>query len=130
MAHIAVIEDESDIAGLLAHCLAYEGFNVTTAGDGETGLDLVRLHRPDLVILDLLLPRMNGWEVFRSLRNHQATAMIPVVILTANARAEDRTALLEAGADDYIVKPCSVKEVIARMRAILRRTDRAPAERG
>jgi DNA-binding response OmpR family regulator len=129
MAHIAVIEDESDIAGLLAHCLAREGFNVTTAGDGEAGLDLVRLHHPDLVILDLLLPRLNGWEVFRHLRSHQATAAIPVVILTANARPEDRRALLEAGAEDYIVKPCSVKEVIARLRAILRRTERAPTER-
>jgi DNA-binding response OmpR family regulator len=126
MWHITIIEDESDIAGLLAHCFACEGFQVTTAGDGETGLSLVRLGRPDVVLLDLLLPHMSGWEVFRALRAGQETARIPILILTAIPA--DRVRLLDSGAADYILKPCGVKEVIARVRAVLRRLAPAPAE--
>ena len=122
MHHITIIEDEPDIAGLLAHCFACEGFQVTTAGDGRTGLDLVNTHHPDLVILDLLLPILSGWEVFRSLKDGDETGRIPVIIMSANGDVRDRISLLEAGVDDYIVKPCSVKEVIARSRAVLRRT--------
>ncbi len=121
MLHVAIIEDESDIAGLLAHCFACEGFQVTTAGDGRAGLDLIHRHRPDLVILDLLLPTLSGWEVFRSLRASPGTEKTPVIVLSANGNTSDRINLLEAGVDDYIVKPCSVREVIARSRAVLRR---------
>ena len=122
MSHVMIIEDESDIAGLLAHCFACEGFQVITAGDGRTGLDLVHLHHPDLVILDLLLPGLSGWDVFRSLKASPVIEKTPVIILSANSNVTDRVNLLEAGVDDYIVKPCSVKEIIARSRAVLRRT--------
>ena len=129
MSHVMIIEDESDIAGLLAHCFACEGFQVITAGDGRTGLELVHLHHPDLVILDLLLPTLSGWDVFRSLKASPVIEKTPVIILSANSDVTDRINLLEAGVDDYIVKPCSVREVIARSRAVLRRTGRAAATR-
>ena len=129
MPHVMIIEDESDIAGLLVHCLACEGFQVITAGDGRTSLDLVHLHHPDLVILDLLLPGLSGWDVFRSLKTSPVIEKTPVIILSANSDVTDRIKLLEAGVDDYIVKPCSVREVIARSRAVLRRTGRAAATR-
>ena len=129
MHHITIIEDESDIASLLAHRFACEGFQVTTAGDGRTGLDLVNTHHPDLVILDLLLPGLSGWEVFRSLKDSAETRGTPVIILSANGDVKDRISLLEAGVDDYIMKPCSVKEVIARSRAVLRRAGWAIATR-
>jgi DNA-binding response OmpR family regulator len=118
---ITIIEDETDISNLLAHCFACEGFQVTTANNGERGLDMVRRVRPDLVILDLLLPNLSGWDVLNTLKDGERTREIPVVILSANSDMANRIKLLEAGADDYIVKPCSVREVIARSRAVLRR---------
>jgi DNA-binding response OmpR family regulator len=121
MRHIAIIEDEADISSLLAHCFTCEGFQVTTARDGQAGLDIIRRLRPDLVILDLFLPHLNGWDVFDALRANEATQGIPVVVLSANSDVGNRIQLLEAGVDDYIVKPCSVREVIARSRAVLRR---------
>jgi DNA-binding response OmpR family regulator len=124
MRHIAIIEDESDIAGLLAHCFACEGFEVSTAGDGIVGLDVVRRVRPDLVILDLFLPRLSGEQVFHALKADLNTQEIPIVVLSANGDVTNRINLLEEGVDDYIVKPCSVREVIARSRAVLRRTAR------
>jgi two-component system phosphate regulon response regulator PhoB len=124
MRHIVIIEDESDIANLLACRFGSEGFRVATASDGRAGLHAVHLYRPDLIILDLLLPTMNGWEVCRSLKANLATQDIPVIIVSAIGSTEDRIALLEMGVDDFIVKPCSVKEVVARARAVLRRTER------
>ena len=122
MQQIAIIEDEADIANLLAHCFACAGFQVTTAADGPAGLTLVRSLRPDLILLDLLLPSLGGREVFRLLKADASTQAIPVVVLSANGDVGDRITLLEAGVDDYIVKPCSVREVVARSRAVLRRT--------
>jgi DNA-binding response OmpR family regulator len=124
MRHIAIIEDESDIAGLLARCFACEGFEVSTAGDGVVGLDVVRRVRPDLVILDLFLPCLSGEQVFHALKADLNTQEIPIVVLSANGDVANRISLLEEGVDDYIVKPCSVREVIARSRAVLRRTVR------
>ena len=124
MRHIAIIEDETDIANLLAHCFAWEGFEVSTAADGLVGLDVVRQVRPDLVILDLFLPRLSGEQVFHALKADLNTQEIPVVVLSANGDVANRISLLEEGVDDYIVKPCSVREVIARSRAVLRRTAR------
>jgi DNA-binding response OmpR family regulator len=124
MRHIVIIEDEPDIANLLACRFGSEGFRVATASDGRAGLHAVHLYRPDLVILDLLLPAMDGWEVCRSLKANLATQDIPVIIVSAIGSTEDRIALLEMGVDDFIVKPCSVKEVVARARAVLRRTER------
>lgn len=122
---VAIIEDEADIAGLLAHCFACEGFQVMTARDGEGGLEVIQSHRPDLVVLDLMLPSMSGWDVFRSMKSDQSLHEIPVVVLSANSDVANRISLLEAGVDDYIVKPCSVREVIARARAVLLRGERS-----
>ena len=122
---VAIIEDEADIAGLLAHCFACEGFQVMTARDGEVGLDLIQRHWPDLIVLDLVLPSMSGWEVFRSMKANRSLQNIPVVVLSANSDVANRISLLEEGVDDYIVKPCSVREVIARARAVLRRGERS-----
>jgi two-component system phosphate regulon response regulator PhoB len=124
MRHVVIIEDEPDIANLLASRFASEGFRVATASDGRAGLHAVHLHRPDLIILDLLLPTMNGWEVCRSLKANLATMDIPVIIVSAIGSPEDRIALLDMGVDDFIVKPCSVKEIVARARAVLRRAER------
>jgi two-component system phosphate regulon response regulator PhoB len=124
MRHVVIIEDESDIAELLARRFASEGFRVSTASDGRAGLHAVHLFRPDLIILDLLLPTTNGWEVCRSLKANLATQDIPVIIVSAIGSPADRIALLEMGVDDFVVKPCSMKEVIARARAVLRRGER------
>jgi DNA-binding response OmpR family regulator len=118
---IAVVEDEADISSLLAHCFACEGFQVTTANSAELGLDMVRRFQPDLVVLDLLLPHLSGWDVCRALRAGEATCWIPVVIPSANGDMANRAKLMEAGVDDYIVTPCSVRGVIARSQAALRR---------
>lgn len=122
---VAIIEDEADIAGLLAHCFACEGFQVMTARDGDVGLDVIQRHRPDLIVLDLMLPRMSGWDVFRAMKTDRSLQNIPVVVLSANSDVANRISLLEAGVDDYIVKPCSVREVIARARAVLRRGEKS-----
>ena len=124
MRQVVIIEDEPDIANLLARRFASEGFGVATATDGRAGLHAVHLDHPDLILLDLLLPAMNGWEVCRSLKANLATQDIPVIIVSAIGSPEDRIALLEMGVDDFIVKPCSVKEVVARARAVLRRAER------
>lgn len=124
MRHVVIIEDEPDIANLLARRFASEGFRVATATDGQAGLHAVHLYRPDLILLDLLLPGVNGWEVCRSLKANLATHDIPVIMVSAIGSPEDRIALLEMGVDDFIVKPCSVKEVVARSRAVLRRAER------
>jgi two-component system phosphate regulon response regulator PhoB len=123
MCHVVIIEDEPDIANLLARRFASEGFRVATASDGRAGLHAVHLYHPDLILLDLLLPAMNGWEVCRSLKANPATLDIPVIIVSAIASTEDRIAALEMGVDDFIVKPCSIKEVMARARVVLRRAD-------
>jgi len=124
MRHVVIIEDEPDVTNLLARRFASEGFRVATATDGQAGLHAVHLYRPDLILLDLLLPGVNGWEVCRSLKANLATHDIPVIIVSAVGSPEDRIALLEMGVDDFIVKPCSVKEVVARSRAVLRRAER------
>jgi two-component system phosphate regulon response regulator PhoB len=124
MQHVVIIEDEPDVAKLLAQRFASEGFRVTTASDGRAGQHAIHLYQPDLIILDLLLPAMTGWEVCRSLKANLATQEIPVIIVSAVGAPGDRIAALEMGVDDFIVKPCSVKEVIARARAVLRRTAR------
>jgi len=130
MSHVAIIEDEPDISNLLGHCFTSEGFQVTIAHDGPTGLDMVRRLGPDLVILDLFLPHLSGWDVFDSLKAREETRVIPIVVLSANGDVANRISLLEAGADDYIVKPCSMREVVARSRAVLRRTVQVAHTRG
>jgi two-component system, OmpR family, alkaline phosphatase synthesis response regulator PhoP len=118
--HILVVEDEMKIAGLVRDYLEHAGFEVTVAGDGEVALASTRSTRPDLVVLDLGLPRRDGLDVARELRR---TSTVPIVMLTARGDESDRIVGLELGADDYVVKPFSPKELVARVRAVLRRTD-------
>jgi DNA-binding response OmpR family regulator len=119
MQRILVVEDEMQIARTLRDYLEVAGFEVTTVGDGESALASARGRRPDLVVLDLGLPGMDGLDVARELRRASTT---PIVMLTARGEETDRIVGLELGGDDYLVKPFSPKELVARVRAVLRRT--------
>lgn len=119
MQTVLVIEDDRNTAALVTLYLEREGFRALTAGDGPAGLALARRHQPNLVVLDLMLPEMDGWEVCRRLRQ---TSDVPVIMLTARGEEIDRVAGLTLGADDYVVKPFSPRELMARVKAILRRT--------
>ncbi|MBI1370098.1 MAG: response regulator [Planctomycetes bacterium] len=118
---VLVVEDEADLQELLQYNLARDGFSVSTAGRGELALQSVAQDPPDLVLLDLMLPGMDGLEVCRSLKSDPATASIPVVMLTAKGEEADVVVGLEMGADDYITKPFSPRVLIARIKAVLRR---------
>ena len=122
--NILIIEDESDVADLLEIGLRKAGFKTTAATDGATGLQKARDNRPDFIVLDLMLPKMSGLEVCRILKGDAATAHIPVLMLTAKAEEVDRIVGLEFGADDYVTKPFSPREVMLRIRAILRRGEK------
>jgi phosphate regulon transcriptional regulator PhoB len=126
---ILVVEDEKDISELIRFNLEQEGFAVLGAEDGEQALQLARRERPALVVLDLMLPGMSGLEVCRRLRGQEATARLPIVMLTAKAAEADRVVGLELGADDYVTKPFSPRELVARIRAVLRRTYGVEPER-
>jgi two-component system phosphate regulon response regulator PhoB len=121
---ILIIEDEADVAELLALNLGKAGFKVSTAADGASGLQKARDERPDFMILDLMLPKMSGLEVCRILKSDTATAQIPILMLTAKAEEIDRIVGLEFGADDYVTKPFSPREIVLRIRAILRRGEK------
>src|SRR5712691_4136917 len=127
-AEVLVVEEEPDIRNLIVLHLARDGFRCRTATSGSEALREARAARPDLLILDLMLPEIDGLEVCRRLRSDPATATIPIIMLTAKADEIDRVVGLEMGADDYVVKPFSPKELIARIRAVLRRA-RPPTER-
>jgi two-component system, OmpR family, response regulator MprA len=116
--HILVIEDDPQISDLLRRGLIYEGYSVAVAGDGPTGLTAARDRPPDLVLLDLMLPGMDGLTVCQRLR---VAGDVPILILTARDAVPDRVKGLDAGADDYVVKPFSFDELLARIRALLRR---------
>jgi two-component system phosphate regulon response regulator PhoB len=119
---ILIIEDEQDVLDMLATALKKsEGFILLTATDGATGLRLAREERPALVILDLMLPKMPGLEICKALKNDGATRHIPIIMLTAKAEEIDRIVGLEFGADDYVTKPFSPREIALRIKAILRR---------
>jgi two-component system response regulator MprA len=117
--HILIVEDDEAIVRLLRRGLTYEGYQVEAALDGETGLSMAREHHPDLVILDLMLPGIDGLEVCQRLRGG---SNVPILMLTAKDTIQDRVQGLDAGADDYLVKPFELDEVLARVRALLRRT--------
>jgi two-component system response regulator MprA len=117
---ILVIDDDEKITSFLRRALAYEGYRVDTAPDGPTGLTKARDRAPDLVILDVMLPGLDGQEVARRLR---AGGDVPILMLTARDEVADRVAGLDAGADDYLVKPFALEELLARIRALLRRRD-------
>lgn len=121
--HILIIEDESDIAENLSYNLVSAGFTAQIAASGEKGLELAldKNISPSLILLDLMLPRMSGLELCRRLRSESQTRLTPIIILTAKASEDDKIIGLETGADDYIIKPFSLKEVVARVRAVLRR---------
>lgn len=121
MTKVLVIDDEKDIVTLLRYHLEKAGFRCVEGMDGTSALRLIREHHPDLLILDLMLPGMDGLEICRQLRQDAATARMPILMLTAKAEEVDRVVGLEMGADDYVVKPFSPRELIARVRAILRR---------
>jgi len=123
---VLIVEDERDIRDLVLFHLEREGFQVSSASSGEEALRQVRHASPDLVLLDLMLPAMGGLEVCRKLRQDPATVGLPIVMLTAKGDEVDRVLGLELGADDYIVKPFSPKELLARVRAVLRRARPAP----
>jgi two-component system phosphate regulon response regulator PhoB len=121
MQTILIIEDEIDIAELISFNLERNQYIPATAHDGQSGIDKAFEILPDLIILDLMLPKKDGFTVFKELRNDRRTMRIPVLILTAKAQTEDRIAGLEIGADDYLTKPFSPKELILRIKAILKR---------
>ena len=118
MKTILVVDDEPQIAEIAGDYLRHAGFDVITAGDGARALEMVRAHRADLVVLDLALPVVDGLDVAREIRR---TSALPIIMLTARAQEEDRLRGLEIGADDYITKPFSPRELVARVRAVLRR---------
>lgn len=126
MKKILVVEDEKDLANLLAFNLEKEGFRPLLALTGPDGLNLARQELPDLILLDLMLPGMMGTEVCTALRREPKTAAIPVLMLTARGEEIDRVVGFEVGADDYLVKPFSMRELLLRVRALLRRTSREP----
>lgn len=125
-AHILVVEDEAKLARFIELELSYEGYQVSTAEDGLTGLTTAREAKPDLIILDWMLPGLTGLEMCRRLRS--TGDKVPIILLTAKDEVSDRVAGLDAGADDYVVKPFSIEELLARIRAHLRRMQETDPE--
>jgi two-component system alkaline phosphatase synthesis response regulator PhoP len=123
---ILVVDDDKKIVRLLHSYLTQEGMTVFTAHTGEEALALIRRERPDCVILDLMLPERDGWEVTKAVRRDPALAALPILMLTARVEDTDKILGLELGADDYVAKPFNPREVVARVRAILRRTQGTP----
>jgi DNA-binding response OmpR family regulator len=115
-----IVDDEPQMIGIIAYALETQGFEVMTAYDGQQALDRIKLVRPDLIVLDIMLPKVNGWEVCRQVRENTT---IPVILLTAKTEDEDIIRGLELGADDYITKPFNPREVALRAQAILRRSN-------
>lgn len=118
--NVLVVDDESVLAEMVSMALRYEGWNIATAGDGASAIASARAQRPDVVVLDVMLPDMSGLEVLHKLR--EENPQLPVLLLTAKDAVEDRIAGLTAGGDDYVTKPFSIEEVVLRLRALLRRT--------
>jgi DNA-binding response OmpR family regulator len=121
---IVLVEDDQDIARLVTHYLTKEGYVVKPSQDGVRGIQLVKQETPDLVILDLMLPEMDGLEVCKRLRADPKTSVLPIIVLTAKGEESDKIVGLELGADDYVTKPFSPKELVARVKALFRRSER------
>lgn len=121
MSKILIIDDEKDIIDLLSYNLEKEGYSIISAFDGPQGKALAINSKPDLIILDLMLPGIDGLELCRVLRKHPDTSSIPILMLTAKSEEVDKIVGLEIGADDYVTKPFSVREIVARVKSILRR---------
>lgn len=124
---ILIIDDEAELLKLLDYNLTKAGYLAISAKDGPAGLSMARKQAPDLIILDVMMPGMDGWEVCKALRGDPALAGVPILMLTAKAEEADRVLGLELGADDYVVKPFGVREVLARVKALLRRSETASA---
>lgn len=122
---VLIIDDEPELVRLLDYNLTKAGYLALTTRDGESGLAAARRHAPDLVVLDVMMPGLDGREVLRRLRADPGTARIPVLMLTAKAAEEDRVIGLEMGADDYVAKPFGMRELLARIKAVLRRKEMA-----
>ena len=123
---ILVLEDEKNILELVKYNLEREGYRVLTANRGNTGLDLALKQKPDLVILDLMLPEVDGIEICKTLKQNEKTLFMPIIMLTAKSQEADRILGLELGADDYVTKPFSPRELMARVKAVLRRVQEKP----
>ncbi|MGH9794991.1 MAG: response regulator [Candidatus Acidiferrales bacterium] len=122
MKRVLIIEDDRDIVELVRYNLAQEGFQVAAVGDGSSGLAQIRKSPPDLLILDLMLPKLSGLEICKAVRREQSLNRLPILMLTARGDESDRVVGLELGADDYVTKPFSPRELVARIKALLRRT--------
>ncbi len=118
---VLVVEDESDVVDLLRYNLSRAGFGVMIANDGVEGLEMARKNRPDIIVLDLMLPRMDGLAVCKALKREPETEQMPIVMLTAKSEPNERVGGLELGADDYVTKPFSPRELVLRVQALLRR---------
>ncbi len=123
---ILIVEDHADIVEILEFNLSQKGYELEVARDGEEGLTKALLRPPSLIVLDLMLPRMSGQEVCRRLKHEERTRYVPIIMLTAKSGEEDVTAGLSLGADDYVTKPFSPKELVARIQAVLRRVQHTP----
>ncbi|MCL4251872.1 MAG: response regulator transcription factor [Anaerolineae bacterium] len=126
MAKVLIVEDEDTLARNLAEKLRSEGFQVLTAGDGESGLQKARDEHPELIVLDIMLPKLDGLSLCRIIRRDTSTAHIPIIMLTARGTEVDKIVGLESGADDYMVKPFGLGEFLARVRAVMRRSPGHP----
>ncbi len=126
MSRILVVEDDPDIADLMRHYLVRAGHDVEVLASGSAAVETVRAQPPDVLILDLMLPGMSGLDVCHAIREDPATARLPIIMVTARAQESDRVRGLESGADDYVTKPFSARELVARVGALLRRV--APAQ--
>jgi DNA-binding response OmpR family regulator len=129
-ARILIVEDDRDIADLVAHYLGKAGFTTEILSSGREALDVIASRPPDLLVLDLMLPQVDGLEICRAVRMNERTAGIPIIMLTARAEESDRIVGLELGADDYVAKPFSPNELVARTRALLRRAQRGQTAAG
>jgi len=129
MKTILVVDDEKDIVDLLKYNLQKEGYAVQTAQNGQRALEQAQ-KRPDLIVLDVMMPEMDGWEVCRELKRRDLTSSIPIIFLTAKGTEVDEVVGLELGADDYIVKPISIRKLVARIKTVLRRHEPMEAKTG
>ena len=128
MKRILIIEDDRDIVELVRYNLEQEGFTVATAREGVAGLDLVKKSPPDLLLLDLMLPKLSGLEICKAIRANEKLNRLPILMLTARGEESDRVVGLELGADDYVTKPFSPRELVARVKALIRRADSTQSE--
>jgi phosphate regulon transcriptional regulator PhoB len=126
---VLIIEDEKNIAELVKYNLQQEGFLVLHSNRGDSGLEQARKSKPDLIVLDLMLPGLDGIEICKILKQNEKTAGVPIIMLTAKAQESDRIVGLELGADDYVTKPFSPRELVARVKAVLRRGKEKPSDK-